>query len=131
MDVTSMAFPFRIDELGKPATQTGDANMRARIVQILLTSPGERVDLPDFGCGLRDLVFDPNNEVLAATMEFTIGKALQRWMPDDIFVNDVNIDAVDNQLERRGRLRAQRPAGAGHSENRVLRGIHGDDQRAR
>jgi len=98
MDVTSVAFPFRIDELGKIATQTGDANVRARIVQILLTAPGERVDLPDFGCGLRDLVFDPNNEVLAATMEFTIGKALQRWMPDDIFVSDVNVDSVDDQL---------------------------------
>ena len=98
MDVTSVAFPFRIDELGKVASQTGDENVRARIVQVLLTSPGERVDLPEFGCGIRDLVFDPNNDVLATTLEFTIGKALQRWMPDDILVSDVNVDAQDNHV---------------------------------
>ena len=52
MDATGPAFPFTIDDLGRVATQTGDANIRARIIQLLLTSPGERVHLPEFGCGL-------------------------------------------------------------------------------
>ncbi|MCP4655038.1 MAG: GPW/gp25 family protein, partial [bacterium] len=45
-----------------------------------------------FGCGLFNLVFDPNNQILAAASEFTIGQALARWLRDDIVV-----DAVDAQ----------------------------------
>src|SRR5712691_2859216 len=98
MDTTALGFPFRLDAHGQAATLTGNENLQAKILQVVLTAPGERVNLPDFGCGLRDLVFDPNNDILAATLEFTIGKALQRWMPDDIFVSDVNVDSVDDQL---------------------------------
>jgi len=64
------------DEVGQVATLTGDDNLQAKILEVVLTSPGERVNLPDFGCGLRDLVFDPNNDVLAATTEFAINKSL-------------------------------------------------------
>lgn len=91
MDSTSLGFPFKINEFGQSNTQTGDENIHAKILQVLLTSPGERVNLPEFGCGLRDLVFDPNNEILAATTEFTVTKALQRWLADEIIVESVNI----------------------------------------
>src|ERR1043166_4273607 len=91
MDTTGFSFPFRVDSLGQVATDTGDANIRAKIFQVLLTSPGERVQTPDFGCGLRDLVFDPNNEILAATTEFTVRKSLQRWLAEDIIVQAVDI----------------------------------------
>jgi len=85
------AFPFRIDELGRVATATGDDNVRAKLLQVVLVSPGERVCLPELGCGLRDLVFDPNNQILAATAEFTVTKALQRWVGDEIIVDSVNV----------------------------------------
>jgi phage baseplate assembly protein W len=98
MDKSAIAFPFQLDDLGRVATATGDANVRAKILQVLLTSPGERVNLPEFGCGLRDLVFDPNNDILAATTEFTVTKSLQRWLPDDILVDDVNIASDDSEL---------------------------------
>ncbi len=99
MDTTGFGLPFRIDHLGHVATQTGDANIHAKIYQVLLTSPGERVQAPEFGCGLRDLVFDPNNEVLAATTEFTISRALQRWLGDEIIVEDVSANQVEDRLE--------------------------------
>jgi phage baseplate assembly protein W len=91
MDTTGLGFPFRIDDLGRVGRLTGDDNVRAKILQVLLTAPGERVNLPDFGCGLRDLVFDPNNQILAATTEFTVTKALQRWVGDEILVESVNV----------------------------------------
>lgn len=91
MDTTGVGFPWRINELGQVATQTGDENIRAKIMEILLTAPGERVHLPEFGCGLRDLVFDPNNEILAATTEFGINAALQRWLGDEILVEQVDV----------------------------------------
>ncbi len=60
-------------------------------MQVLLTSPGERVHLPEFGCGLRDLVFDPNNHILLAATEFTVNAALQRWLGSEIVVEGVDI----------------------------------------
>lgn len=99
MDTTGFSFPFRIDSLGQVATDSGDANIRAKIYQVLLTAPGERVQTPEFGCGLRDLVFDPNNDILAATTEFSIRRALLRWLSDDIIVEDVSADHVDERLQ--------------------------------
>ena|SRR5258708_5343868 len=112
MDITGFAFPFRFDNIGRVATFSGDDNLQARIYQVLLTAPGERVQLPEFGCGLRDLVFDPNNDILAAATEYNIGHALARWLGDEILVQDVNTQQVDDRLEvavtyiRRDRLEA-------------------------
>jgi uncharacterized protein len=98
MDTTGFAFPFRIDAVGQVATLSGDAKIRAKIAQIVLTAPGERVNLPDFGCGLRDLVFDPNNEILAAATEFAITRALQRWIGDEILVDSVNVASSEGEV---------------------------------
>ena len=99
MDTTGIGFPFAINEVGQVATLTSDDNIRAKILQVLLTSPGERVMRPEFGCGLRDLVFDPNNDVLAATTEFTAAKSLQQWLVDEIVVQSVDVRSEDGRLE--------------------------------
>jgi phage baseplate assembly protein W len=99
MDRTGFSFPFRIDEIGQIGVQSGDENIRSKIYQILLTAPGERVQVPEFGCGLRDLVFDPNNEILAATTEFTVRRSLLRWLGDEIIIEDVSAKHVDEHLE--------------------------------
>jgi phage baseplate assembly protein W len=98
MDKTAFGFPFSIDGLGQVDTMTGDENIRAKIIQVLLTTPGERVNLPEFGCGLRDLIFDPNNEILAATTEFNVNQALQRWVGDEIVVEGVDISNEEDAL---------------------------------
>lgn len=95
MDTTGLSFPLRVDDLGQIASQTGDENIHVKIMEVLLTAPGERIHLPEFGCGLRDLVFDPNNEILAATTEFTINAALQRWVGDEILVERVDVSTDD------------------------------------
>jgi phage baseplate assembly protein W len=108
VDKTSLGFPYHVNDLAQTATSTGDENLRAKIVQIVLTSPGERVNLPDFGCGLRDLVFDPNNEILAATTEFAISKALQQWLSDDIIVESVNVsNSAENPRISEGELQIE------------------------
>jgi len=99
MDTTSFGFPFRINELGRVAALTGNDNIRAKVLQALMTSPGERVMAPEFGCGLRDLVFDPGNEILAAATEFTVTKSLQRWLGDEILVQRVDVENVDGELQ--------------------------------
>jgi phage baseplate assembly protein W len=91
MDTTGFGFPFRINDIGQVQALTGNDNIRARILQVLLTSPGERVNLPEFGCGLRDLIFDLDNDILAATTEFAVTRALQRWLGDEIVVQSVDV----------------------------------------
>jgi len=61
------------------------------IRQILLTAPGERADLPEFGCGLRQLVFAPNSDALEAACKLTVQRALNRWLADQIQVQDVSV----------------------------------------
>ncbi len=97
MDKRSFEFPLKIIE-GRIASLTGDDNIKAKIEQILFTSPGERVNLPEFGCGLMNLVFEPNNDVLAAATEFTIRKALERWMGDEIIVESVDVSSQEETI---------------------------------
>jgi phage baseplate assembly protein W len=91
-------FPFRIDLAGRVHGDSGDALLRGKILQLLLTSPGERVNLPDFGTRLRDLVFDPNNDVLAAATEFAVNRALQKFLGDEVHVDAVQVANADSEL---------------------------------
>ncbi len=97
MDKRSFGFPFKIID-GRITSLTGDDNIKAKIEQILFTSPGERVNQPEFGCGLMNLVFDPNNDVLAATTEFNIRKSLERWMGDEIIIESVDVNSQEETI---------------------------------
>src|SRR5260370_19754152 len=59
--------------------------------QVLLTSPGERVDLPQFGCGLRQLVFASLSDALAATVKLRTLQALGQWLAGIVVVNEVTV----------------------------------------
>jgi len=86
------AYPFRIDPASHQAARTSyEAHVDQMIRQILLTSPGERADLPEFGCGLRRLVFAPNSDALAATTQIVVLQALNKWLSDQIKVNKVTV----------------------------------------
>ena len=98
MDKTSFGFPFKIGVDGRVASLTGDDNIRAKIIQVLFTSPGERVNMPEFGCGLRDLLFDPNNTILAATTEYTVRKSLERWLGNEVLVETVSVESEEENL---------------------------------
>jgi hypothetical protein len=87
-------FPFRINSAsGQAAQSTYSDHVDQMIRQILLTSPGERADLPDFGCGLRQLVFAPHSQALDATTKIQIQKALGRWLSDQITVQQIQVAA--------------------------------------
>ena len=91
MGKTSFSFPFIVNAAGQIGAVVGDEALRGKIIQVLFTAPGERVNLPEFGCGLFNLVFEPNNTILAAATEFTVGQALTRWLGDEIIVDGVDI----------------------------------------
>jgi hypothetical protein len=93
-----LAFPFRLTGAGSAATTDLDAAIRGRIEQVLFTSPGERVMLPTFGCGARDLVFQGNNEVLAAATEFAVAKSLQTFLGHLLMVHAVHVASEEETL---------------------------------
>lgn len=65
------------------------------IRQVLLTAPGERVDLPQFGCGLRQLLFAPNSDALQSTARLTVQRALNQWLGDQVQVTNVKVGSGD------------------------------------
>jgi phage baseplate assembly protein W len=91
-------FPFRFDSRKRTATTGGDDHIRDMIEQLIFTSPGERVNRPDFGSGLQQLVFAPNSPELAAAVQFMVQGALQQYMADLIQVESVQVEAVDSTL---------------------------------
>ena len=94
----SLDFPYNLDGRGRTAATGEDDHIRDLIEQVLFTQPGERVNRPDFGSGLLQLVFAPNSEELAAALQFTVQAALQQWLGDRIEVDGVQVEAVDSTL---------------------------------
>ncbi len=91
-------YPFRFDARGRAATAGVDDHIRDLIYQVLFTNPGERVNRPDFGCGLLQLTFMPNSDALAAATQFMVQGALQRWLNDVIRVESVKVENADERL---------------------------------
>jgi len=94
-ETTTFGFPFSINQNGTVSASGGDEAIRGKIIQVLFTTPGERVNMPEFGCGLFNLVFEGNNTVLAAAMEFTIGQALARWLDKEIMVEGIEVQSQE------------------------------------
>jgi phage baseplate assembly protein W len=95
---TRVHFPHQMDGRGRTREDDEAAWIRGLIEQVLFTAPGERVMRPDFGSGLRELVFAPNSPELAAATQFLVQGALQQWLADLITVETVRVEAVDSRL---------------------------------
>jgi uncharacterized protein len=98
MEATYLNYPFFFDGRGRTAATDRDRHIRQMIEQVLFTNPGERVNRPDFGCGLRRMVFMPNSQPLAAATQTLVKSALQQWLRNEIQVEKVEVTAADNML---------------------------------
>lgn len=106
--MTHVDFPFRVDGRGRTGLTDDDDHIRDLVEQVLFTSPGERVNRPDFGSGLLQNVFAPNSPELAAALRFGIEAGLQRWLGEVIELDRLEVTADDARLivDLRYRLRA-------------------------
>ena len=91
-------FPLHFDSRGRSAATDESDHIRDLIEQLIFTDPGERVNRPDFGSGLRQLIFAPNSPELAATLQFTLQAAIQTWLGDVIELRSLEVRAVDAAL---------------------------------
>ena len=96
---TNIDFPFGFDRRGRTALAGDDDHVRDMIEQLLFTHPGERVNRPDFGSGLLQMVFAPNSPELAAALQFTLQAALQRYLGDVIRVGSLAVTSSDSTLQ--------------------------------
>lgn len=114
-----LAFPFRIGSDGRSAAPKSDADqVRDELLQLLLTAPGERLFLPEFGGGVRRLVFEPASDVLRGVVKARITNALSRWLATRLTVEliDVTFDDPTSQLEVTVKYRP-----AGSPDSRVVK----------
>jgi phage baseplate assembly protein W len=91
-------FPFRIDAAGRSGRTNEQDHIRDMVEQVLFTAPGERVNRPGFGCGLLQMVFQPNAEPLGLAVQATVQAALHQWLGDVIQVDRVEVLTQESSL---------------------------------
>lgn len=95
-----LSAPYRIDGSGRTAL-TRDPRRHARdlIEAVLFTAPGERVNRPDFGSGLLDMLFDTNNQALETAADFLIQSAIQKHLSEVLTVTQLSLRRDEGLLE--------------------------------
>lgn len=88
---TGWFFPLKPSSGGQLTYLSGDEKIRQSIAIILSTAPGERLMLPEFGCGIHDLVFRANTAAFRALLQEHVRSALVLWEP--------RIDVLDVRVE--------------------------------
>ena len=91
-----LRFPVSINLNGGVSSSALEENVRQSIFIILGTAPGERINRPQFGCQIHDLMFAPNNELTAARAEVYCEEAIYKFEPR---VENVSCTAVPNPDE--------------------------------
>ncbi len=94
----NLNFPYQFDGRGRTQEAAMQEYVKQLVEQVLFTSPGERVNLPDFGSGLLQLTFAPNSVEMAAATQFAVQGALQKWLSNYVKVQSVVASAQDAVL---------------------------------
>jgi len=97
----ALRFPMAVDaSAGRLAREADyDAYVRQLIRQVLLTAQGERINRPDFGAGLRQLVMAPNSPATASLVQTLVYQALTTWLGTLIIVESVTAEANAERLD--------------------------------
>jgi phage baseplate assembly protein W len=99
--MNSIHYPFAIDKKMGVLMEEKDFNLHVRqmMMQVLFTNPGERVNRPDFGCGIRRMVFAPNSDASASLLQVIITQAMDKWLGDVITTEKIEVHAINERLE--------------------------------
>lgn len=91
-------FPYHFSGDGRTAETGDDDHIRDMIEELLFTNHGERVNRPDFGSGLLQMVFAPNSPEVATALQFSLQADLQKWLGDLIELQTLEVTSVDSSL---------------------------------
>ena len=112
-----LSFPFRIDSNGRSAQVPSlEAHDRDELIQLILTNPGERAFLPEFGGGVRRLVFENASETIAGVTKARITQAISRWLGQRVTLEDLQVTIDNSTLEIQIQYRI-----AGTKDSRIMK----------
>lgn len=100
MKFLGVPYPITRNPLGFLRSSNGIDQIKSDLLQLLLTTPGERVMLPTYGTPLKKLIFDPNDTNLEIAAREMIINSINQWEPR-ITVQQIEItSSIDpNQLD--------------------------------
>lgn len=93
-----LGFPYQIDATGRTMTVGATRHVADLVELVVLTEPGERVNLPNFGAGVQSLVFGALGGQLIANTEGMIAGALTQWLDSYIVNQNVSVSAETAKL---------------------------------
>ena len=94
-----MMFPFRIASDGRTAAPASlDEHVKSELIQLLLTNPGERPFLPDFGGGVRRLVFEANDDITRGMARAVITQSISHWLQQRVKLLAINVESEESTL---------------------------------
>lgn len=101
--IKSIKYPVAVDSGLKAWAEETDYNQHIiqLIKQVLMTSPGERINRPTFGCEIRRMLFSPNSEVAASLAQVSIFQSLEKWLGTVISVDNVKVKPIEERIEIR------------------------------
>jgi uncharacterized protein len=85
-------FKLRADRGAIAVTGDADRHLRDKILAVLFTAPGERVNAPRFGVGLDRTVFEALDELTIAAVEFRIAEGIRRELGDEAVIDAVGVE---------------------------------------
>lgn len=94
----NLDFPLHFNSRGGTAEASDEDHIRQMIEQLLFTSPGERVNRPEFGSGILQMMFAPNSPELAVALQFTIQAAIQSYLADVIELQSLEVTSQEATL---------------------------------
>ncbi|MCK5243482.1 GPW/gp25 family protein [bacterium] len=113
-----LSFPFHINAAGRTATVDSlEEHVREEVIQLILTNPGERADVTEFGGGVRMLLFENIDKQTEGMAKARITQALARWLGERVTMEDLQVDISQEgkiEVELKYRL-------AGTEDSRVMR----------
>lgn len=116
-DPGHLSFPFRIGKDGRAAqVKSLENHIRDELIQLILTNPGERVFLPEFGGGVRRLVFESASETTAGMTKAMITQSITRWLGHRVTLEELTVAVENEKIEVEIKYRI-----AGTDDTRVLK----------
>lgn len=95
-----LAFPFQIGPDGRTLSPPDlDAHVRDEILQLLLTTLGERLFLPELGTNLRRLVFENTSDSTLGVTQAIVADALQKWLGTRVAVLGLTVTTESSAIE--------------------------------
>jgi phage baseplate assembly protein W len=112
-----LSFPFRVGPDGRTVgVESVEEHVRDELIQLLLTNPGERAFLPEFGGGLRRLVFEPADEAAQSMTKAAVTQAISSWLGHRITLEDLAVEVENATIDVEIKYRL-----AGTDDSRVMR----------